>query len=69
MSLTFRAAQVREWLYGHPTLDTESWTNLPAALRSSLADHLWPFDVEVEQRADKGDNGQMAVPHSRRHFD
>ena len=51
----FRAAQVREWLYGHPTLDTESWTNLPATLRSSLADHLWPFDVEIEQRADKGD--------------
>lgn len=51
----YRAKQVHEWLYEHPTLTTDEWTNLPASLRESLASQLWPFEVEIEQRADKGD--------------
>ena len=55
----FRTTQVREWLYEHPTLTTGDWSNLPSALRYSLADQLWPFDVEIEQRADKGDTLEL----------
>jgi 23S rRNA (adenine2503-C2)-methyltransferase len=50
----FRADQLREWLYDRPVLEAESMTNLPTELRSSLADRLWPFTVEMEQVADKG---------------
>ena len=51
----YRADQVHQWLYDTPTLTTDEWTNLPKPLRESLSDQLWPFNVEVEQRADKGD--------------
>ena len=51
----YRADQLREWLYEHPTLTTDEWTNVPKPLRDRLAAQLWPFEVEVEQRADKGD--------------
>ena len=50
----FRASQLREWLYSHPVLTTDQMTNLPAAVRTSLGDDLWPFDVEVDQSADNG---------------
>ncbi len=50
----YRAGQLREWLYDHPVLDPEQMTNLPAELRESLRDRLWPFTVEIEQSADDG---------------
>lgn len=51
---SFRADQLREWLYTHPVLTTEGMTNLPASLRERLADDLWPFTVDVEQAGDGG---------------
>lgn len=51
---SFRADQLREWMYRSPVLDAEEMTNLPQGIRSSLADSLWPFDVEVDQSADDG---------------
>jgi 23S rRNA (adenine2503-C2)-methyltransferase len=29
-------------------------TNLPAEVRTRIGDNLWPFDIEMEQTADKG---------------
>ena len=34
----YRADQLRDWLYRTPVLDATAMTNLPAALRSRLAD-------------------------------
>lgn len=51
---SFRARQLREWLYRHPVLDAAAMTNLPAAVREHLASGLWPFTVEAEQAADRG---------------
>ena len=51
---TYRANQLREWLYEHPVLTVAEMTNLPTALRSTLVDRLWPFSVEIEQSADDG---------------
>jgi len=51
---SYRAGQLRAWLYRYPVLAAESMTNLPKALRSHLADRLWPFDLEVERTADGG---------------
>lgn len=51
----YRADQLREWLYAHPVLTTGSMTNLPETLRTALADELWPFEVDIEQRADDGE--------------
>lgn len=51
---TYRADQLREWLYAHPVLTTEAMTNLPLGLRESLAAELWPFTVDVEQTGDQG---------------
>ena len=51
---SYRAGQLREWLYMRPVLSAESMTNLPAGLRRGLEDRLWPFEVEVEQSADGG---------------
>jgi 23S rRNA (adenine2503-C2)-methyltransferase len=51
---SYRADQLREWLYKQPVLEAEDMTNLPVALRQGLADQLWPFAVEVEQSADGG---------------
>jgi 23S rRNA (adenine2503-C2)-methyltransferase len=51
---SFRADQLREWLYEHPVLSTEEMTNLPVALREKLAGDLWPFTVDVEQKGDQG---------------
>jgi 23S rRNA (adenine2503-C2)-methyltransferase len=51
---SFRADQLREWLYEHPVLTAAEMTNLPVEVRESIGDQLWPFTVEVEQSADKG---------------
>jgi len=50
----YRADQLREWLYKTPVLRPESMTNLPGGIRQRLEGHLWPFEVELEQFADKG---------------
>jgi len=50
----FRSRQLRDWLYRTPVLSTDDMTNLPLEIRSALADHLWPFSVEIEQSADGG---------------
>jgi 23S rRNA (adenine2503-C2)-methyltransferase len=50
----YRARQLRRWLYRRPVLDPEEMTDLPPAVRRDLAGHLWPFVVELEQRADDG---------------
>jgi 23S rRNA (adenine2503-C2)-methyltransferase len=50
----YRARQVREWLYEHPTFGTADWTNVPRSIRDEFENQLWPFEVEVEQKADKG---------------
>jgi 23S rRNA (adenine2503-C2)-methyltransferase len=51
---TYRADQLREWLYHKPVLDAGAMTNLPEHLRERFADKLWPFSVEMEQVADSG---------------
>ncbi len=48
----FRRDQLREWLYRHPVLETDLMTNLPAGLRESLRDRLWPFTVDIVQESD-----------------
>ena len=50
----YRADQLHEWLYRHPVLDVADMTNLPAPLRERLGPDHWPFEVDVEQRADAG---------------
>ncbi|MDJ0925376.1 MAG: 23S rRNA (adenine(2503)-C(2))-methyltransferase RlmN [Acidimicrobiia bacterium] len=50
----YRVDQLREWLYQHPVLTADQMTNLPADIRRSLADRVWPFGVEMEQTADYG---------------
>jgi 23S rRNA (adenine2503-C2)-methyltransferase len=52
---SYRSAQLSEWLYQHPVMTTDAMTNLPAHLRTSLADQLWPFALELEQTGDKGE--------------
>ena len=51
---SFRASQIREWLYRSPVLTADEMTNLPSSLREAIGDGLWPFDVEVDQSADNG---------------
>lgn len=51
---SFRADQLREWLYDHPVLTTGEMTNLPEHLRESLKGQLWPYRLDVEQSSDKG---------------
>jgi 23S rRNA (adenine2503-C2)-methyltransferase len=50
----YRSDQLREWLYEHPVLEADSMTNLPADLRRSLEDRLWPMERETEQSGDGG---------------
>ena len=50
---SYRADQLRRWLYLTPVLDIASMTNLPASLRDRLGS-LWPFEVEDQQTADEG---------------
>lgn len=51
---SYRADQLREWLYTTPVLHAADMTNLPLAIRDSMEGHLWPFDVEMEQTSDGG---------------
>lgn len=50
----YRADQLEEWLYRRPVLHAEDMTNLPTTLRERIAPDLWPFEVDIEQRADAG---------------
>ncbi len=50
----YRAKQLYQWLYRKPALDPSSMTDLPPSMREALGEHLWPFNVEVEQTADGG---------------
>ncbi|MCB2224538.1 MAG: 23S rRNA (adenine(2503)-C(2))-methyltransferase RlmN [Actinobacteria bacterium] len=50
---SYRADQLRRWLYEAPVLDPADMTNLPAAVRERLGG-LWPFTVEEQQSADGG---------------
>ena len=49
---SYRAAQLRTWLYRHPVLEAAAMSNLPGSMRAALADRLWPFDLELAQSAD-----------------
>ena len=51
---SYRADQLRRWLYTTPVRRAESMTNLPPAIRAQLADRLWPFEVEQELVGDEG---------------
>jgi 23S rRNA (adenine2503-C2)-methyltransferase len=51
---SYRADQLREWLYEHPVMRADDMTNLPESLRARIADSLWPFEVEAEQSSDGG---------------
>ena len=51
---SYRANQLRDWLYKTPVLHAEDMTNLPGELREHLGESLWPFTVEMEQGADGG---------------
>lgn len=51
---SYRADQLRAWLYETPVLHASDMTNLPGELRERLQSKLYPFDVEVEQSADDG---------------
>ncbi len=51
---SFRADQLRTWLYHDPVLTADEMTNLPASIRESIGDDLWPFSVEIDQSADEG---------------
>ncbi len=51
---SYRVDQLRKWLYETPVLVADEMTNLPRPLRETIAPGLWPFTVEVEQRADGG---------------
>lgn len=51
---SYRADQLRAWLYETPVLEATDMTNLPGELRDALSTSLWPFDVELEQSADDG---------------
>jgi len=50
----YRTDQLIEWLYRHPVLEADAMTNLPASVRESIAEDLWPFNLEVEQFGDGG---------------
>lgn len=51
---SYRAEQLRAWLYRTPVMSAGDMTNLPGPLRESIADELWPFTVEAEQVSDNG---------------
>ena len=51
---SYRADQLRTWLYEMPVLRAAEMTNLPGETRDRLAGELWPFAVDVEQTADGG---------------
>lgn len=49
---SYRADQLRSWLYKTPVLNADDMTNLPGNVRQRLG-NLWPFTVEMEQSSDK----------------
>jgi 23S rRNA (adenine2503-C2)-methyltransferase len=49
---TFRAEQLRKWLYETPVLETDAMTNLPRSVRERLGPSPWPFRQEIAQTAD-----------------
>jgi len=49
----YRADQLRDWLYRTPVMRADDMTNLPGDLRSQIGESLWPFEVEMEQSADR----------------
>lgn len=51
---SYRADQLRHWLYKAPVRRASSMTNLPPGMRDALADRLWPFAVEQELTGDGG---------------
>lgn len=51
---SYRADQLRDWLYRTPVLHASDMTNLPTGLRAKIEDSLWPFEVEIEHSADGG---------------
>lgn len=51
---SFRASQLREWLYEHPVLEAADMTSLPIATRDAIGETLWPFTVDEMQTADRG---------------
>ena len=51
---SYRTDQLRDWLYRTPVLAVDEMTNLPGAIRNQIGDDLWPFQVEVDQSADRG---------------
>lgn len=53
----YRARQLFDWAYRHLATDYEAMTNLPARLRSDLADTL-PLSTMVEVRALETDRGE-----------
>ena len=51
---SYRADQLRQWLYRQPVLRADSMTNLPLEVRHLIGERLWPFEIEAEQTADQG---------------
>ncbi len=58
----FRAKQISTQLFQRLNPDVDSWTDLPATLRTRLADELFPPLLEVifEQKADRGTTIKIA---------
>ena len=52
---SFRARQVREWIYEHGVLDFSGMTNLPAGLREKLADQGQIRPMEITRVQGPGD--------------
>jgi len=50
----YRTDQIRDWLYKTPVLTSDEMTNLPKPLRDEIRPQHWPFDLEIEQTADRG---------------
>ncbi len=50
----YRSDQLRRWLYETPVLSAEEMSNLPEAVRNTLADDLYPFTVEATHHGDRG---------------
>ncbi|NHM16395.1 23S rRNA (adenine(2503)-C(2))-methyltransferase RlmN [Eggerthellaceae bacterium zg-887] len=57
----FRAQQLYQWLYKHHAADYDAMTNLPAALRESLAE-TWPY------RAARIDETQVSADGTRKYL-
>ena len=51
---SYRADQLRVWLYRTPVLDADDMTNRPRDIRQQIGASLWPFELELEQEGDRG---------------